>query len=332
LEFHIGILPRQTIEDSLALGRLAEELGFSGVWVADSHSVMRDAYAVLNLLASQTRRITLASGVTPTGTRHPAVLANSWATLQEISGGRAVLGVGTGDSAVINLGMRPEKLAVFEEKIAAIRALIRGEEVRYEGARIRMPWSHCEVPVVMACSGPKSLQTGGRIADGVLFQVGAKPEFVRYALDHIRKGAESVGRRIEDLALYMRLACAVSEDRDEARDQVRGYASVAAGTVFKTIPREYFDEGLWEDMERFKAGYDYIEHGSNKSRQAALVSDRILDAIGIAGAPEEVLPRFRELADMGMTGFVCPVGMENFEPYLRTFAEKVAAEIAPWKA
>lgn len=327
LEFHIGILPRKSAEQGLAIGRLAEDLGLAGVWVADSHSIMRDAYALLNVLAVQTRRIKLASGVSPTGTRHPAVLANSWATLDELSGGRAVLGIGTGDSAVINLGMRPEKLMALEEKIGVIRALMRGEAVEYESATIRMPWSRCEVPIVMACSGPKSLQLGGRIADGVLFQVGANPAFVSYALDNIRKGAERAGRRLQDLTLYMRLACAVSEDHEKARDQVRGYASIAAGTVFKTIPRSYFDDGLWEDVERFKAGYDYLEHGSTASRQASLITDRMLDAIAVAGAPEVVLPRIRELAGMGMTGFVCPVGTDDPVPYLKTFAEEVAAKI-----
>jgi len=329
VEFHIGILPRQSVEHSLRTGRAVEELGLAGVWVADSHSIMRDAYALLNVLAVQTSRIKLAAGVTPTGTRHPAVLANSWATLDELSGGRAILGIGTGDSAVINLGMRPEKLAAFEEKIKVIRALMCGEEVEYEGTKIRMPWSRCRVPIVMACSGPKSLQLGGRIADGVLFQVGSDPAFVRYALANVRKGAESAGRRLQDLTLYMRLACAVSEDREKARDQVRGYASVAAGTVFRTIPREYFDDALWDDVERFKAGYDYVAHGSNRSRQAELITDRILDAIAVAGTPDEAVIRFRELAELGMNGFVCPFGMDDPLPYLQTFAEQVVPKVAP---
>jgi 5,10-methylenetetrahydromethanopterin reductase len=327
VEFHIGILPRQSVRHSLTTARAVEELGLAGVWVADSHSIMRDAYALLNVLAIQTSRIKLAAGVTPTGTRHPAVLANSWATLDELSGGRAILGIGTGDSAVINLGMRPEKLAAFEEKVKVIRALMRGEEIEYEGARIRMPWSRCQVPVVMACSGPRSLQLGGRIADGVLFQVGADPAFVRYALENIRTGAESSGRQLRDLTLYMRLACAVNDDREKARNQVRGYASVAAGTVFKTIPRAYFDDALWEDVEKFKSGYDYIEHGSNRSRQAELMTDRILDAIAVAGTPAEAVTRFRELAKMGMNGFVCPVGMDDPLPYLRNFAEQVVPNV-----
>jgi 5,10-methylenetetrahydromethanopterin reductase len=327
MEFHIGILPRQSVQHSLTTARAVEELGLAGVWIADSHSIMRDAYALLNVLAVQTTRIKLAAGVSPTGTRHPAVLANSWATLDELSGGRAILGIGTGDSAVINLGMRPEKLAAFEEKIKVIRALLRGEEVEYEGARIRMPWSRCQVPIVMACSGPKSLQLGGRVADGVLFQVGADPAFVRYALENIRKGAESSGRQLRDLVLYMRLACAVSDDREKARSQVRGYASVAAGTVFKTIPRAYFDDALWEDVENFRSGYDYVEHGSNRSPQAGLMTDRILDAIAVAGTPDEAISRFRELAKMGMNGFVCPVGMDDPLPYLQTFAEQVVPKV-----
>ena len=327
MEFHIGILPRQSVQHSLTTARAVEELGLAGVWVADSHSIMRDAYALLSVLAIQTRRIKLAAGVTPTGTRHPAVLANSWATLDELSGGRAILGIGTGDSAVINLGMRPETLAAFEETVKVIRALMRGEEVEYEGTRIRMPWSRCQVPVVMACSGPRSLQLGGRIADGVLFQVGADPAFVRYALENIRTGAESSGRQLRDLTLYMRLASAVDDDREKARDQVRGYASVAAGTVFKTIPRAYFGDALWEDVERFKSGYDYIEHGSNRSRQAELMTDRILDAIAVAGTPAEAVTRFRELAKMGMNGFVCPVGIDDPLPYLQTFAEQVVPNV-----
>ena len=288
---------------------------------------MRDAYALLNVLAVKTNRIKLAAGVTPTGTRHPAVLANSWATLDEISGGRAILGLGTGDSAVINLGMKPEKLAVFEEKVKVIMGLMRGEEIEYEGTKVRMPWSQCQVPVIMACSGPKSLQLGGRIADGVLFQVGANPAFVRYAMKNIRQGAERSGRCLQDLKLYMRLACAVSEDRETARDQARGYASVAAGTVFKTIPREYFDDALWTDVERFRSGYNYLEHGSNRSSQASLLTDRILDAVAVAGTPTEAVARFRELAPMGMTGFVCPGAMDDPIPYLETFAEKVVPNV-----
>jgi 5,10-methylenetetrahydromethanopterin reductase len=286
IEFHIGILPNQTVQRAVDLGMAAEEFGYGGVWVADSHSVMRDAYAVLTLLAAKTDRIQLAAGVSPTVTRHPAVLANSWATLQEISNGRGILGIGVGESAVLNLGLKPERLAILEEKIRVIRTLLRGESVEYDGTNIRMPWSSCEVPVVMACSGPKSLQLGGRIADGVLFQVGSDPAFVRYALDNISKGAEQAGRKLADLKLYMRVACAVSENRDQAR-----------------------------------------QHASNEARHKALLTDRIIDAIAIAGTPSEAIPRFKELAAMGLDGFVWPAAMPEPIPYLETFARDVMPQL-----
>lgn len=328
MELHIGILPREPVTRCLDIGRLVEELGLAGVWIADSHSIMRDPYALLNLLAVQTRRIRLATGVTPTGTRHPAVIANAMATLDEVSGGRAILGIGTGDSAVINLGLRPEKLGEFAEKIRVIRQLMRGEAVDYRGTTIRMPWSRRDVPIVMACSGPKSLRLGGAIADGVLFQVGADPAFVRYALGNIRTGAESAGRRLEDVTLYMRLACAVHEDREKAREEIRGYASVAAGTVFKTVPPSAFDEELLADVERFKAGYDYLDHGSNRSRQAGLLTDRMLDAIAVAGTPEDAVPRLRQLRALGVERFVCPLGMSDPAPYLESLAAHVVPQVA----
>ncbi len=323
VSFHVGCLPNRPIEACLEMGRRAEQLGYAGIWVADSHSVMRDVYSILAVLAAQTTTLQLVSGVTNTVTRHPAVLANSWATLQELSGGRAICGVGVGESAVYNLGLKPEKLADFEQKLMVIRALLAGETVDYEGAEIQMPWSKTNVPVVMASSGPKSLQMAGRLADGVMFQVGAEPRLVQYALDHIRMGAEAAGRQLSDLKLYMRVATSVHEDRETAQQALKGYASVAAGTVFKTVPRAYFDHDLYQELERFKAAYNYAEHGSNESEHGNLLTDRIYDAIAIACSPAEAVERFRELADMGVDGFVLPFAMPDPIPYMERFAEQV---------
>ena len=309
------------------MGRHSEELGYAGMWVADSHSVMRDAYSILSVLATQTKSLQLASGVTHTVTRHPAVLANSWATLHELSEGRAICGIGVGESAVHNLGLRPEKLAVFEKKVSVLRALLKGETVEYEGKEIQMHWSTEPVPIIMASSGPRSLQLAGRIADGVLFQVGSDPRLVQYALDNIRTGAESVGRQLSDLKLYMRIATSVHEDRDTAQRELKGYTSVAAGTVFKTVPREYFDDDLYADMAAFKAAYDYGEHGSNESSHSDLLTDRIFNAVAVACPPEEAIARFRILADMGIDGFVSPFGMPDPIPYMETFARLVVPHV-----
>jgi 5,10-methylenetetrahydromethanopterin reductase len=326
-EFHIGCLPNRPIEACLEMGRRAEELNYAGIWVADSHSVMRDMYCVLSVLAVQTSSLQLASGVTLTGTRHPAVLANSWATLQELSKGRAICGIGVGESAVFNLGMRPEKLAVFEQKLKVIRALIRGDRIEYEGHELHMPWSKVDVPIVMASSGPKSLQMAGRLADGVLFQVGAEPGLVQYALDNIQIGAEASGRKLSDLKLYMRVACSVNENRKTAQELLKGYAAVAAGTVFKTLPRQYFSDKLYQDLTDFKAAYDYAEHGSNESEHSNLLTDRIFNAVSIAGPPDEAIQRFKALTEMGIDGFVMPLAMPNPIPVMEYFAQQVMPHV-----
>lgn len=222
--------------------------------------------------------------------------------------------------------MKPERLAAFEEKVKVIRALIRGEHIEYEGTEITN-WSNYDSPIIMACSGPKSLQLGGRIADGILYQVGADPSFHRYAMDNIRKGAEAAGRKLEDITLYSRLACSVSEDREKARDEVKGYCSVAAGTTYKTVPREYFNDSLYEQLTAFKENYDYGEHGSNEAKHSSLMTDDIVDAVAVAGTPDEVVPRLQELVDMGVQGFVFPFVQPEPIAYMETFARDVIPKI-----
>lgn len=327
IEFHAGVLPNMPSHQCLDIGVKAEQLGFDGVWLADSHSVFRDAYALLAALSVKTTTLKLGTAVTITGTRHPAVLANSWSTLDELSNGRAINGIGIGDSAVANLGMKPEKLAEFEEKVNVIRALIEGETIEYNGKDLHSAWSNTHVPIIMAASGPKSLQMAGRIADGVLYQVGANPNFHRYALDNIRKGAEQAGRDFNDLKIYSRLACSISEDRQAARDAVKGYCSVASLTTYKTVPRDYFSDDLYQQLHDFIENYDYAEHGSNAAQHRKWLTDDIIDTVSVSCTPDEAIPRIQELANMGINGFVMPFAQPDPTPYLELFADKVIPNI-----
>ncbi len=325
--FHVGILPNRPLDEITPWIAQADELGFGGVWVADSQSVFRDAFMALALFAKQTRHMELATGVTNIITRHPALLAQNFATLNEISGGRAVLGIGVGESAVHTIGHRPSKLARLEEVIGIVRALMRGEETVYDGQKLRVSWPPAEVPVVMACTGPKSLQLAGRIADGVLFQVGADPALVRYAQRNIALGAEQAGRDTADIKLYQRLACGVSDDREAVRAEVRGYASVAAGTIYSAVPREDIPDDLYADLKRMKERYDYQRHGDMNAEHAGLITDRILDAVAIAGTPEEAVPRFRELSALGVENFVLPIATREPGRIITQLAEQVLPKL-----
>ncbi len=321
--FHIGILPNRPLAEFTDWIARADELGFGGVWVADSQSVFRDAFMALTLFADRTRHMELATGVTNVTTRHPAVLAHSFATLDEYSGGRAILGIGVGESAVFNIGEKPARLKRLEQVIHVVRQLLSGQEVDFDGATLKVSWPPRQVPVVMACSGPKSLQLAGRIADGVLFQVGADPVLVNYAKRNIELGAREAGRKLSDIKLYQRLACAVSDDREQVRMEARGYASVAAGTIYNSVPKADIPEDLYEDLRIMKERYDYQQHGSMDADHARLITDRILDAVAIAGTPDEAVPRFRELVDAGIENFVLPIATRHPDAITEALAEQV---------
>jgi 5,10-methylenetetrahydromethanopterin reductase len=318
LRLHVGALPNRPITEIADLAELAEDLGFAGIWVADSQSIFRDAFAALTLSAARTQALSLATAVTNPVTRHPATIACSFATIDELSGGRAILGIGVGESSVETLSLRPARLARLEQAALVLRGLMAGDEVDWDGARIRMTWSTRSIPIVFASSGPRSLETAGRVADGVLFQVGAEPMMVRYAFDHIDRGA---ARR--NVARYMRVACSVDHDRETARRAAAGYVAAAAGTIFRSAPAGVLDPALRRDISAMKERYDYYAHTSSTANHTELVTERIIDAVAIAGTPADVIPRFRELSALGVDEFVLTITTPQPDVTLRILADEV---------
>ncbi|MBI4445069.1 MAG: LLM class flavin-dependent oxidoreductase [Acidobacteria bacterium] len=321
----IGILPDRSAMEVAKLSSQAEMLGFQGIWVADSQCIFRDVYAALTLCAVNTRKLTLATGVTNPLTRHPAVTACSIATVDEISSGRTILGIGTGESAVHTLEEKPATLALLEEYTGAIRALLDGEMASYRGKRIRMSWTPPRrIPIYFASSGPRSLLLAGRLADGVLFQAGSDPLLIRNALEQIRTGAEQSGRTLDQIQLCARLGCAVSHSREEARAEIKPYAAVASGTIFASLPSSSLPEALAADMKRLKEHYDYQRHASFQAGHLELVTDQIIDAVAVAGTPDEVSFRLHEIMSTGINRLVIPMNVKDPIRLMNWIAEIVA--------
>ncbi|MGH3134728.1 MAG: LLM class flavin-dependent oxidoreductase, partial [Gaiellaceae bacterium] len=321
--FHIGLLPGRPAAEVADLVAHAEDLGFEGAWVADSQSIFRDAYVALALAADRTSSITLATGVTNPVTRHPAVIASAIATVDELSGGRAILGIGVGESAVHTLGLPPARLDRLAAVATALQALLAGEEAELDGRRFRLAWPVRPIPIWFASSGPRSLQLAGRIADGALFQVGSTPELVRWALHNISAGEAEAGRPTGSVRRFIRLACSIAHDRDWARSQVRSYVAGAAGTAVKHVPRERMPPGLWEEIQHMRQRYDYYAHMNASAPHGELVTEAILDGISISGTPEEGVSRFRELIEVGVQGFCLPITTEDPKATMRVLAEDV---------
>ncbi|HRE00366.1 MAG TPA: LLM class flavin-dependent oxidoreductase, partial [Ilumatobacteraceae bacterium] len=183
----------------------AEELGWDGIVFPDSQNLAADCYSILTLAATATDRLGLGVGVTNTFTRHPAVTASAIATVQAISRGRAVLGIGRGDSALAQIGLAPVGLSSFERDVAAIQTYLRGEPVSFDRSAARADGVHGvdqlevatrpqesriewirptdgKVPVEIAASGPRVLGIAARHADIVSLNVGADPARVAWAV------------------------------------------------------------------------------------------------------------------------------------------------------
>lgn len=298
LSIGVGLFPTEPVGAMVDYVTLAEDLGYDNVWVGDSQNIWRESTTVMAAAAGKTERIVFGTGVTNAVTRHRSLLASSWATLAEYTGGRAILGIGTGDSSLRTMGLKPLKLAELEQAIEELRTLFRGEAVAEEssGAEFHLNYldGPIEVPVYIAASAPKILEMSGRIADGVIVLVGTAPHFIEAALERIERGARQSGKTLEDIKIVLWTPTAIDEDRTEARDLVRAHVS---RVVIRPLPAPV-EPHLEEAVERIRQSYDYYHHMDTEADHADNVPDDLVDLFALAGTPEECEARLRQIAPL----------------------------------
>ena len=320
----VGLLPQRPIGLVAEEAKLAEQLGFGGVWLADSQSVFRDGFLALGLCAQRTATVLLGTAVTNPITRHPAVLACSFASLEELAPGRVRIGIGSGESSLYSIGLRPARLAQLEETTLVLRALVRGEPAHWQGHELRLAWPDRPIPIYLGASGPKTLELAGRLADGVIFQVGADPALVDYAVRHVELGVHQAGRSLADIEICMRLGCAVHRDPALAREQMKHYAAVAAKTVTRTVPTDQLPEELKAQLAELEKRYDYLEHADPAARHREAVTDAIVDSMAVAGNPEEVRAKLARLTGLGVNRFIVPITQPDPAAAMHLLAEAVS--------
>lgn len=317
--------------EAMDLIRFLDEAGFAILWIPDTQSLHRELYVSLALAAMHTKKIMLGGGVTNPITRHPAVTASAIASVDEISGGRAILSVGTGDSAVHNLGLRPARLEVLKEYVLALRGLWLNRETMYQGRLIRLTWASRAVPVYLAAEGPKTLRLAGQIADGVIIGMGLTPEAIKGALDYLRSGAEEVGRRLEDLDIWWQAKWNIAESRSQALEEVRMALAASANHAFRfTLEGKYVPQEFHEPIRRLQAQYVFAEHEAHgaEKRNARLVDELGLreylgERFAIAGTLQDFADRLRQLAALGVRQLRLSVGGKDRGRLLRLVAQEI---------
>jgi len=318
-KFGIIEIPR-SIDAARANARLAEDHGFDMVGVADSQSLFRELFVTLGVVGGATDKVVLGPTVTNPLTRHPAVMASGLASIQEISGGRAFLGIATGDSAIYNLGERPRGLAGLKEYILALRQLFAGEHTEFGGKPIHTRWigglDQPQVPIYIAAEGPKTLELAGEIADGVFCGMGFSPDVAKVTLDHIRTGAERAGRTLEDIDIWALGRVNVGEDRAALVSEIRMELASTAHHAFrftqegKLVPPQFADA-----IREVQQGYKPSHHEDlGESPNAQLMQDPellayMVDRFAVLGTPDECVAQIQRIREAGIhqilfTGFV----------------------------
>src|SRR5512144_2223988 len=230
--FGIVFLP-ETLTGWGDLCREAEETGFEWLGVADSQSVFRELYVALTLAALHTTRMRLGPLVTNPLTRHLVVTASAIASVDELSGGRAVLGLGSGDSAIYTVGAPPATLAGLEDSVTTLRRLTAGETVERAGRPWRVHRATRRVPIYLAAEGPRTLELAGRVADGVIVGLGLTPDVVRLSLDAIERGARAAGRKLEDVDVWWFAKTNVADTRAAAVEPIKMALAASANHAFR---------------------------------------------------------------------------------------------------
>ena len=188
VEFGLGMGRNERIDEAADLARVADECGFSHISYVDQQNISRDVYSLMTVAALNTRRIKISHGVTVPHTRHPSVTANATATVDELSGGRAILGIGSGGNAIRSMGMKEgQPLKRFREVIEFFRTYMSGEEAEFDGAKMHSEWVRRPIPIYIAAEGPRALRLAGELGDGVM-TVGGPPDWVKWKVEQIHKG------------------------------------------------------------------------------------------------------------------------------------------------
>lgn len=285
----------------------ADEFGFHSVGVGDTpnHTEM---YVSLAVAGQTSRQLRLGPMATNTATRHPAVTARSLAALDDLSDGRAFLGIGAGDSAL--RGIRPHtSLAERRDGVTEIRRCWRED-----GFAPPAPGTWGARPIALVGDGPKSITLAGEAADVAVIGTGIAPEVVTRTREAVQAGSRRAGRPDDAVETWYLARCAVTDDIDEARARLRTTLAAGANHVFRSqgeIAAAPAD--LQPGLTRLCENYDYRFHGVPGSNpNASLVSEEgllhyLLNRFALVGPAEKIAARMRELHQLGVDGFVIPI-------------------------
>jgi len=303
-----------TAQDQLEVVQEAERLGYDSVWTAEAYG--SDAATILGWIAGQTTRIRIGSAIFQMPGRSAAMTAMTAATLDQLSDGRMLLGIGSSGPQVSEgwHGVRfAKQLQRTREYVEVVRMALRRERLEYHGETIDLPLPDGpgkalkltiapvqeEMPIYLAAIGPKNTELTGEIADGWLPTLVA-PEHLGELRKPLEAGAARAGRSLDGFDIAPSVQVFVSEDRARARDLARPFLALYVGGMgsreknfYNAIVRRYgFEDAAHEVQDLYLAG--------KKDEAAAALPDELIDLVALVGPKDVVRDRLRTYRDAGV--------------------------------
>ncbi len=310
------------------LTKSAEQNGFTYGWAFDSHVLWQEPFVIFSRMLAETENMIIGPMVTNPGTRDWTVTASLFATLNEMSGGRTVCGMGRGDSALRYIGLKPKTLATMDASMDAIKALVRGDEIEYNEQTFSIPWieNGYDLPMWGSGYGPKALTLIGQKCDGFILQL-ADPYLVEWTTKFVKNAAIEAGRNPDDIAICVAAPAYVGDDIEHQRDQVRWFGGMVGNHVADLVERYGSDNSmvpaaLTEYIEA-RQGYDYAHHGKTGNPSTDFVPDDVVDRFCVLGPVEHHIERMQELRDIGVDQFAIYLMHDERQQTLDAYGETV---------
>lgn len=314
-------------DQALARVRLAEEAGVDTAWVAEAWG--RDCFTMLALMARETRRMHLGTGIVNTYSRTPAALAQHFATLDELSGGRMVIGLGTSGHRVIEhwhgVPFQPS-LTRLREYVDILRMILAGEPLKYAGKvfnlqrgfRLRFQPVRSRIPIFIASLTPRSVAQTARIADGWMPVLIPLPQLGR-EIQHFRQLVQAAGRDPHSVVVRSPGSVTVTREVDKARE-----ASKAHIAFYITNMGDYYREQLIRmgHEEAVTVVRHAWEEGDHTAGIAA-VPETLADSLFFAGSVEACAERLAAQAEAGIDMHTVHVDMDDPHEVSRSLAKLV---------
>ena len=310
MKFGIEFVPHEPIDRVIELAKRAEEADFEYCWITD-HYNNRNVYSSLTAIAQKTEKMKIGPGVTNPYIIHPAATASSIASIDEISGGRAILGISAGDRTVLSaLGVKLERpFPAVSEAIQIIRRLLAGERVDFDGEIFKLKGAKLNfkperrIPIYIGAQGPKMLRLTGEISDGALINA-SHPLDLNYAMSEIKRGADEAQRPLEEIDIAAYTSFSVADSDEKAKKAAKPVvAFIVSATPSAVLERHGIPT---EDASRVREALKSGKFGE----AVTSVTEAMLDSFCVHGTPTDCIKRIGEILKSGITQFVVgsPIG------------------------